>query len=273
MTMDFFLGQLRLALVAALAYAGGRGWLTPTDSGFAVALITSLGPIVGPWLWSVYVNINGKIVPKDSVAIHLLDLPLDPGLQRLTQRDVGSVIKLPDAAKVVGAILIAFMLSAFAFPSDARAQGKLKLPIDPLHLNQQTAPGTIDAGLDPLTLIKKIMAAAAPDLAYANALATSAKTSTSGIRLQCIVAIQTLNAQATGANLMQADGKTPLVEPPEPHVFTDLEQIAEGIDSLSPTGPLFTSCAGAAALAGMNVMAFINALVTGTAAAALVVPK
>jgi hypothetical protein len=69
MTMDFFLGQLRLALVAALAYAGGKGWLTPTDSGLAMALITSLGPIVGPWLWSVYVNINGKIVPQHALVV------------------------------------------------------------------------------------------------------------------------------------------------------------------------------------------------------------
>jgi hypothetical protein len=68
-TQSFFLGQLRLALVAILAYCGGKGWLTPTDAGLATALITSLGPLVGPWIWSIYSNLNKKLVPQDSVAV------------------------------------------------------------------------------------------------------------------------------------------------------------------------------------------------------------
>lgn len=133
------------------------------------------------------------------------------------------------------------------------------------------APGSV-SGIKPLELIQKIAAIAAPDLSYAAALATKANTNGSQVRLKCVQAIQDLNKQISGTGLTDSTGAA-LTMPAEPHIFTDLEMTAEGIDSLSPTGPLFTSCAGAAALAGMNVMAFINALVTGTAAAALVVPK
>jgi hypothetical protein len=41
--------------------------------------------------------------------------------------------------------------------------------------------------------------------------------------------------------------------------------LAEVVDNLSPQGPLFVSCAGAAQLAKTNVLTFINAAVTGAA--------
>ena len=69
MTPAFFAGQLRLAMVAFFAYAGGRGWLTPQDAGFATAMITAVGPLVLPWAWSIYTNINKKLVPHDAIAI------------------------------------------------------------------------------------------------------------------------------------------------------------------------------------------------------------
>lgn len=69
MTQDFVLGQLRIALVGVLAYAGGRGWLTPADAGLLTVLGSSLGPIIVPWAWSIYANTNTKLVPKNSIAI------------------------------------------------------------------------------------------------------------------------------------------------------------------------------------------------------------
>jgi hypothetical protein len=68
MTPDFILGQLRLAAVAILAYAGGRGWLTPADAGLLTALGTSLGPILIPWVWSVAVNVGVVHVSASSAA-------------------------------------------------------------------------------------------------------------------------------------------------------------------------------------------------------------
>jgi hypothetical protein len=140
-------------------------------------------------------------------------------------------------AKII--LLVAFALAALAFPGDAHAQGLPK--VRPLT-------GNIVSNAD---------------LTYASALAGSAGTASSGIRKQCWDAIIKLNQQANGANLKNADG-TVMVKP-DPHLFTDVEQLAEVIDNLSPQGPLFTSCAGAAQLAKTNVLTFINSVVTGAA--------
>ena len=48
-------------------------------------------------------------------------------------------------------------------------------------------------------------------------------------------------------------------------VMTSAPVLAEVVDNLSPSGPLFTACAGAAQLAKTNVLTFINAVVTGAA--------
>lgn len=69
MTQDFFLGQLRLIAVAILAYVSGAGYLTPAGSGLATAILTPIGLLIGPWIWSLYVNVNKKLVPANSVAI------------------------------------------------------------------------------------------------------------------------------------------------------------------------------------------------------------
>jgi hypothetical protein len=68
MTPDFILGQLRLAAVAILAYCGGKGWLTPSDSTLLVALGTSLGPILVPWALSIYTNVGIVHVASSSAA-------------------------------------------------------------------------------------------------------------------------------------------------------------------------------------------------------------
>lgn len=179
------------------------------------------------------------------------------------------------AAKAIPIILLALLLGSLA-PGDARAQTKPRLTgnivNDIAAANAPTSAVGASPSISPQALMQKIMTLAGPDLTYTAALAAKANTNASGVRLKCVQAIQALNSQVTGVGLTDADGK-PLTMPDSPHIFTDLEIAAEGIDSLSPTGPLFTSCAGAAALAGMNVLAFINALVTGTTAAAIVVPK
>lgn len=180
-------------------------------------------------------------------------------------------------------ILLGFLLLALASPAMAQLRKPAitgNVPADiktDFGINQNTAPtASVTAGqgglLSPDALIKKIIGLTAPDLVYAAALAGSANTNSATVRLSCIKAIQALNTQASGATLKNADGSA-MVMPAEPHIFTDLEIIAEGIDSLSPTGPLYTSCAGAAALAQTNVLTFINQIVSGTAAAALVIPK
>lgn len=199
----------------------------------------------------------------------------------------GPMVSVP--ATVIKVLIVAFALSFLIGIPSAQAQVKLHAPAVTGDLNKDiktdlgigssnspSSPLSLLPGqtslLSPDQLIKKIIALSAPDLTYAAAMATAANTNAATVRLGCIKAIQQLNQQASGSTLKNADG-TPMTPPAEPKIFTDLETIAEGIDSLSPTGPLYTSCAGAAALAQTNVLAFINAVVTGTAGAALVVPK
>lgn len=130
---------------------------------------------------------------------------------------------------------------------------------------------------DIIALWKKLQTASANDITYAIAMAKNANasgpsgvTTSAGMRLQCLVAIQTLNQQANGANLKNPDGSA--IARPDPALFTDAETLAEVIDAVQPGGPLWTSCSGAAQLAATNTVAFINGLVSGAAGLALLAP-
>ena len=116
----------------------------------------------------------------------------------------------------------------------------------------------------------KIVNASDKDLSYASKLAANANTPGSAVRKQCWDAILATNQQANGLNLKDSTGAA--LPTPDPKVFTQIEQAAEVIDALSPQGTLFTSCAGAAALAQANVLQFINAAVTGVAGLAKLSP-
>ncbi len=167
-------------------------------------------------------------------------------------------IRIDAIAKI---LLVTFVCSAFLPGAPAMAQAKLNLPIDPLHLNGTKTTG--NASADMQALWQKIVASSLADLNYAAAMAKQANTATSQVRLQCLNAIITLNEQASGASLKNADG-TPMAKP-DPHLFTDVESLAEVVDNLSPQGPLFVGCSGAAQLAKTNVLSFVNAVVTGAA--------
>jgi hypothetical protein len=177
------------------------------------------------------------------------------------------------------ALIAIGLLGALAWPGDASAQtrriqapavtGDLKKDINTDAENlglvpkslQVTPTGNVAADLQ--TLWTKIVASSNVDLAYASKLAAGANTAASLVRKQCWDAIVALNEQANGLNLKNPDG-TPMARP-DPHLFTDVETLAEVVDNLSPQGPLFVSCAGAAQLAKTNVLTFINAAVTGAA--------
>ena len=126
---------------------------------------------------------------------------------------------------------------------------------------QVTPTGNVAKDLQ--TIWDKIVTASTVDLTYASKLAAVANTPASAVRKQCWDAIIVINNQASGQNVKDASGA--VVPKPDPHAFTDVETLAEVIDNLSPSGPLFTACAGAAQLAKTNVLTFVNAVVTGAA--------
>jgi hypothetical protein len=102
MTYDFFVGQLRLALVGFLAYAGGKGWLTPSDAGAVTAILSPLAAIALPVLWSWSANWRKKYVPADSIAI----ASDTHTLPRIIGGQISGV-----GGTVVGAFALLFMMS------------------------------------------------------------------------------------------------------------------------------------------------------------------
>lgn len=69
MTQDFFLGQLRLIAVALVAYFTGTGKLSAQDGTLIGAVGAPVLLLLGPWAWSIYSNINRKLVPHDATVI------------------------------------------------------------------------------------------------------------------------------------------------------------------------------------------------------------
>lgn len=114
-----------------------------------------------------------------------------------------------------------------------------------------------------LDIWQKIATAALPDLEYASALAMAAGTDSGGVRKQCWDSLIKANKQASGQGVKAADGT--VMAKPDPHLFTDVESLAEVLDNLAPNGPLWTACAGAAQLSKTTVLTYINAVVTGAA--------
>ncbi len=136
---------------------------------------------------------------------------------------------------------------------------------DPLNLipgcmNESSPTGSVDI----FDLAKKIAALTLPDLDYASAMAKAAGTPGGILRATCWQALITANTQLQGTALKNPDG-TPMTMPASPHVFTDVEQLAEIVDSLQPNGPLVSGCAAAAQAAKMNVLNFISLGVAGAA--------
>jgi hypothetical protein len=124
MNQTLFLSQLRVIALVAIAYCAGKGWLSSADGSFLTTLLPPIGMIAGPWIWSIYSNLNMKLVPHDSVAIATESLDRE-GSPVPVKGDLITIRN--DAAKVVGALLLAVLLSQF-FVSAGYAQARLPAP-------------------------------------------------------------------------------------------------------------------------------------------------
>jgi hypothetical protein len=113
---------------------------------------------------------------------------------------------------------------------------------------------------------KSVMA----DLNYASLMAAHTNTTSSLVRKQCVDAMITLKTQLDGADLK--DDKGVVIPKPDPSLVSDVEGVAEVIDALSTTGPLFTSCAGAAQLAKTSTLTLINTILAGATAFTAITP-
>jgi hypothetical protein len=170
---------------------------------------------------------------------------------------------------VIKILLVAFVLSMFLAGGSAQAQTRKPALtgniVQDIQAATSPAPKLITGNVekDAHAIWDKLVSASQADLKYASALAASAGTPASSVRKQCYDAIITLNTQVNGMNVKDANGVA--LPQPDPKLFTGVEQAAETIDNLSPSGPLFTNCAGMAQLMRTNVLTLVNAIVTGAA--------
>jgi hypothetical protein len=225
-------------------------------------------------------KLTGTSTAKDAVTASQA-LPTNAAVDTATK---AAVVK-----SVTSVLLIGVVLSLFLAGDPASAQARVRKPAadsgpvftgdiakdikDNFH-GDPNAPNAVqltgNAKKDAQAIWDKIVSASDADLKYASQLAANANTPASAVRKQCWDAIIAINEQANGLNLKDDKGNP--IPPPDPKLFTQIEQSAEVLDALSPQGKLFTSCAGAAQLAQTGVLQFVNAAVTGVAGMAKLVP-
>lgn len=154
-TYDFVMGQLRMAAGLALAFAGGKGWLTPTDASTLLALITALGPLAVPWAWSILSNLGKVHVGSGSAAAKVASIEaVSPAMAVNAAAVVSSTL-----GKVASILLAAFLLTIFLGGDPASAQTGIRkpqpkqtngLPCDPANLLPGCkAAAAVADGMDP----------------------------------------------------------------------------------------------------------------------------
>jgi hypothetical protein len=296
-------GAVKKVLMLQAGFLVSHGLISSNNTEVFVSL--GMAAIGALWsFWNEYgeaiVISQLKVLKAKSLAqAQLLRLAGEPPVTMKQIAEQSSSLTLSDATKIaatlpaeiqrnidpspspakVAALLAILLLGGLVWPGNAWAQThKLQAPAVTGNLGKDLNTDAQNLGLVPKSLVvtptgniakdlqalwTNIVSASNVDLAYASKLAASANTPASLVRKQCWDAIVLLNEQANGLNLKDASGN--LIPKPDPHLFTDVETLAEVIDNLSPQGPLFVACAGAAQLAKTNVLTFINAAVTGAA--------
>ena len=129
---------------------------------------------------------------------------------------------------------------------------------------------TGDLHKDVLALKAQIDKALMADLEYASKMAAAANTPGSLVRKQCVDAVIALKIQLDGTTIKDATGN--MIPKPDPALISGVEQVAEVIDALATTGPLFTACAGAAQLAKTSTLTLVSTIFAGASAFTAIAP-
>ncbi len=258
-TYDFIMGQLRVALVAGLAYAGGKGWLTPTDATLFTTMATALGPLLIPWLWSAISNLGVIHVDSGSAAAHLAKVEAVAPVAAANAAN-----KVADT--IVKILIAALLLSAFLFADPASAQTNLRprLPIDPLGLNDRPSLGKSGGPLE--DIIGALDAKLLPDLQYALKLATASGSKVTAPCYQAWIDIINVRQKA----VQGPDGQDMAM--PDPAVVTKFEKMVELRNSLQPDSDFMIKCSPVASMVKKDIVGFIGIVLSGGAGLATLVP-
>jgi hypothetical protein len=175
MNSDETMNMVRQFLTLASAFAAGLGWITKDQ---AASIVTDLGVIVpaaiglGSVAWSIYAHWNMKKVPESATAVAL---PAGP-------QPVGASVT-PGLVKVVGALLVGFLvgLALYAQPAGAQTTNQV-----------QTVLAQIQSVLDQFINAGEQFVSADLNLAIADA---KAQTPPNTAAVTCWQTIETLNFQ------------------------------------------------------------------------------
>lgn len=230
-----------------------------------MTIVATLG-VCGAYFTTLFGPHTSEMILAGLAILNAINSAINAILHAIPAK-ANSASEFPLGPKVVS-VLAVLILGSLIFPTSAFAQTKLKPLTGDLGADlgitkpRPTPLITGNVEKDVQAIWQKIIDASNADLTYASAMAGSANSSASLIRKQCYDAILTLNQQVNG---QIKDSSGVVIPKPDPHLFTDVESLAETIDNLSPSGRLFTQCAGMAQLTKTNVLTLINAIVTGAA--------
>jgi hypothetical protein len=224
---------------------------------FIGAGMTLAGIAWGWWTTSGYIianNLLKKLTAKSSAAAA-----------------VTTAQALPPGAAVTKALaLFAVLLASLCFALPAMAQTKtapkplieLNGPCNPLGDTRpqcNTGSAATPAGDQLQQLQTKIAALSLDDFKYALALSVSTNNT---VTQPCWAAWVTLISQQQ-APMKDAQGN--VLTEPNPHIFTDVEKLAELINQLQPNSPISTGCAPMAQAAQKDIGNLIGAVISGGA--------
>lgn len=160
-----------------------------------------------------------------------------------------------------------------ALTGDARAQTKLKLPVDPLGLNggNIAAPGPSifskpATGSAITDLQSALNAKLLPDLQYALKLAQAANNTVTSDCFQAWIDIITSQQNA----VKNADGTD--LAMPDPHLITDFEKLVELRNALQPESKFNVKCSPVASMLKRDLASFMGIVISGGAGLATLVP-
>ena len=156
---------------------------------------------------------------------------------------------------IVRLLFVSFAISFCSF-GPAAAQTKLKLPIDPLGLNDRAAK----SGGSPLEdIIGALDAKLLPDLEYALKLATASNSKVTAPCYQAWIDIINVRQKA----VQDANGAD--LPMPDPAIITKFEKLVEIRESLRPDSNFMIKCSPVASMIKKDIVSFIATVLSGGA--------
>lgn len=237
-----------------------------------MAIVSALG-VCGTQLTTLFGDAMANKILAGIVVLNAVNGAINAILHAIPSKP-GSANEFPLGPKVAQVILLGLVLGALAFPGTAMAQTKLKLPIDPLGLNDKPPLNIIPGGKltgSAVTDIQSFMNAKfLPDLQYALKLAQASK---NNITSDCYQAwIDIITTQQTAVQTKNPDGTTTDLPMPDPHVITEFEKLVELRSALQPESPFMVKCSPVASMIKKDIASFMGIVISGGAGLATLVP-